>query len=155
MKTLREKILLLDLKPRNAPAGIKSETFGKWLRAVKAGEEIGDVATVFLHLLCDGRLNVNGGAPEQSEKFDEGLAKSLEAPVKKEKADAKPVVLPVAAQSGGRSRYDVKSYEYPVGSGRMLLNFGDLRYVLPVHDFEHGAFRLEGVDGVFTKKDFG
>ena len=59
--TLREKVLLLNLKPRNAPAGIKVATFGKWLRAVQKGEEIGSIATSFLTLLCEGRLNEDSG----------------------------------------------------------------------------------------------
>lgn len=59
--TLRDKILLLNLKPRNAPEGIKSATFGKWLRAVQKREEIGPIATSFLTLLCDGMLNQESG----------------------------------------------------------------------------------------------
>ena len=59
--TLREKVLLLNLKPRNAPAAIKVATFGKWLRAIQKGEEIGPIATSFFTLLCDGRLNTDSG----------------------------------------------------------------------------------------------
>lgn len=68
MKTLKEKINYLNLKPRNAPEGIKVDTFGKWLRAIRRGDDIGEIATAFLHLYCDGRLNSDLGLIVRLEK---------------------------------------------------------------------------------------
>lgn len=55
--TLLEKINHLNLKPRNAPDGVKVSTFGEWLRRLRAGKGIGEIPTALLTLYCDGRIN--------------------------------------------------------------------------------------------------
>lgn len=59
--TLLEKINQLNLKPRNAPAGVKVSTFGEWLRKLRTGQDIGEIPTALLTLYCDGRINESGG----------------------------------------------------------------------------------------------
>lgn len=74
--TLKDKINLLNLKPRNAPEGVSVSAFGKWLRMIRKGKDPGGVAVAFLTLYCDGRINEDGrlkvgllassGNPEQT-----------------------------------------------------------------------------------------
>lgn len=59
--TLLEKINRLNLKPRNAPAGVKVSTFGEWLRKLRAGQDIGEIPAALLTLYCDGQINESGG----------------------------------------------------------------------------------------------
>lgn len=136
MRTLKEKINYLNLRPRNAPGGIKVDTFGKWLRAIRRGEDIGEIATAFLHLYCDGRL-----------KSDSGLVVRQEEPKAVSVGDV-PVAVPHHAVNCMPGTFTVKDgkvvlnldgmfwtggvggvisingvvYEYPVGK-----NFGNFK----------------------------
>lgn len=68
--TLLEKINHLNLKPRNAPVGVKVSTFGEWLRKLRAGQEIGEIPTALLTLYCDGRI-AGGANLGSAENFPE------------------------------------------------------------------------------------
>lgn len=56
MKTLKDKILLLDLKPRSAPLGVTADRFGKWLRAIKDDKKIPQIAEAVVSIVCDIEL---------------------------------------------------------------------------------------------------
>lgn len=104
--TLLEKINQLNLKPRNAPAGVKVPTFGEWLRKLRAGQEIGEIPTALLTLYCDGQINESGGL-----KLGSAEIFSREEPIIASKADIydAPAILETIKEKNANSKLPARS----------------------------------------------
>jgi hypothetical protein len=101
--TLSEKIRLLDLKPRNAPAGITTDQFGKWIRAVKSGKGVVASVAALLEIHCDALIAANKERIEtKATTKSKPLFKQREHPLKKKAlpvqtvAEKKTVQVPAA-----------------------------------------------------------
>jgi hypothetical protein len=152
-RTLSEKVRLLDLRPRDAPPGIKVGTFGKWIRAIKRGGDIGEIATAYLHLYCDGRITEGGGliAPPP-----QGMPVTLvqEGPILAERAAPVPKKRTVHLGRDGHNGIGIKVRKLKSGPGGSfwMLYCINYRYRLPVGDAD---CEIHTEEGVFTLSDFG